>query len=77
MNFMSNDVETFCSTEGIEIVKSPVNDHRAAGCVERTIGSLKNSILTHAKEKNPEPLGNMVERALGALRFSVNATNAI
>ena len=35
---------------------------------------LKNSILTFAQEKNPEPLEKMVERALGALRFSKNAT---
>ena len=66
---MSNDVIRFCNTEGIEIVKSTVNDHRATECVERTIGSLKNKILTYAKEENPEALGNMLERAL-----SVNAT---
>ena len=59
---------------GIEIIKSPVNDHRATGCVERTIGSLKNSILTFAQEKNPEPLEKMVELDLGALRFSKNST---
>ena len=66
---MSNDVIRFRNTEGIEIVKSTVNDHRATECVERTIGSLKNKILTYAKEENPEALGNMLERAL-----SVNAT---
>ena len=55
-------------------MQSPVNDHRATGCVERTIGSLKISILTYARVKNPEPLEKMVERALGALRFSPNAT---
>ena len=64
----------FCHTKGIEIVQSPVNDHRATGCLERTIRSLKNSILTYAREKNPEPLEKMVERALGAPRFSPNAT---
>ena len=63
-----------CNGEGIEIIKSPVNDHRASGCVERTIGSLKNSILTFVQEKHPEPLEKMIERALGALRFSKNAT---
>ena len=69
-SFMSNAIKAFCNGEGIEIIKSPVNDHRATGCVERTIGSLKNSILTFANEKNPEPLEKMVELALGALRFS-------
>ena len=73
-SFMSNEIKAFCNGEGIEIIKSPVNDHRATGCVERTIGSLKNSILTFAQEKNPEPLEKMVERALGALRFSKNST---
>ena len=73
-SFLSNAIKTFCNGEGIEIIKSPVNDHRATGCVERTIGSLKNSILTFAHEKNPEPLEKMVERALGALRFSKNST---
>ena len=73
-SFMSNEIKAFCNGEGIEIIKSPVNDHRATGCVERTTGSLKNSILTFAQEKNPEPLEKMVERALGALRFSKNST---
>ena len=73
-SFMSNEIKAFCNGEGIEIIKSPVNDHRETGCVERTIGSLKNLILTFAQEKNPEPLEKMVERALGALRFSKNST---
>ena len=38
-NFMSNDVNAFCNSEGTEIMQSPVNDHRTTGCVERTIGS--------------------------------------
>ena len=69
-SFMSNEIKAFCNGEGIEIINSPVNDHRATGCVERIIGSLKNSILTFAQEKNPETLEKMVGRALGALRFS-------
>ena len=73
-SFMSNEIKAFCHGEIIEIIKSPVNDHRATGCVERTIGSLKNSILTFVQEKHPEPLEKMIERALGALRFSKNAT---
>ena len=73
-SFMSKEIKAFCNEVGIEIIKSPVNDHRATGCVERTIGSLKNSILTFAREKNTEPLEEMVERPLGALRFSKNST---
>ena len=72
--FMSKEVRAFCHKQGIEILISPVNDHRATGCVERTIGSIKSSVLTYAREDNPEPLDRMVERALGALRFAKNAT---
>ena len=72
-NFMSKEVRTFCHIEGIEMLNSPVNDHRATGCGERTIGSIKNSVLTYAREEKPEPLDRMVERALGALRFAKNA----
>ena len=53
---MSNEVKAFCDGGDIEIIKSPVNDHRATGCVERTFGSLKNSILTFVQENHPEPL---------------------
>ena len=73
-NFMSKEVKAFCHEQGIEILTSPVNDHRATGCVERTIGSIKNSVLTYAREDKPEPLHRMVERVLGALRFVKNAT---
>ena len=73
-NFMSKEVKTFCHEQGIEVLISPVNDHRATGCVERTIGSIKNSVLTYAREDKPEPLDRMVERALGALRFVKNAS---
>ena len=54
---MSNNVKTFCNAKGIEIVQSPVNDHRATGCVERAIGSLKNSISTYAQGETTRTLG--------------------
>ena len=73
-NFLSKEVRAFFHQQGIEIRISPVNDHRATGCVERTIGSIKNSVFTYAREDQPEPLDRMVERALGALRFVKNAT---
>ena len=73
-NFMSKEVRAFCHEQGIEIRISPVNDHRAIGCVERTIGSIKSSVITYAREDKPEPLDRMVERALGALRFVKTAT---
>ena len=48
--------------------------HRASGCVELTIGSLKNFVLTYAKEKKRGNLESMVERALRALRSAPNAS---
>ena len=38
---------------------------------------MKNSILNYAKDENPEVLGKTLERALGVLRFSVNATTTL
>ena len=73
-SFTSKAVKSFCNSEGIEIIYSTVNDHRATGCVERTIGSLKNFVLTYAKKKDSGNLESMVERALSALRFALNAT---
>ena len=72
-SFTSKAVKSFCNSEGIEIDYSPVNDHRATGCVERTIGSLKNFVLTYAREKDSGNFESMVERALSALRFAPNA----
>ena len=69
-NFMSRDVKAFCNGEGIEIVQPPVNDHRATVYVERTIGSLKNSVLTFSREEPAETLEKMLESALGALRLA-------
>ena len=49
--FCSNEIQNFCNYEGIELKKSPVKDHRATGMVERTIGSIKNYVLTYLQEK--------------------------
>ena len=73
-NFMSKEVRTFCHEEGIEILISPVNDHRATGCTERTVGNIWNSVVTYARGEKSEPLERMLERALGALTFAKNAT---
>ena len=73
-SFTSKRVKVFCNTEEIEIIYSPVDDHRATRCVEQTMGSIKNFVLTYVKEKNYGKLEVMVERALGAWRFAPNAT---
>ena len=75
--FTSNKFKSFCNEEGIELMYSPVNDHRGTGSVERTIGSLKNFVLTYATEKGHKSLESMVDKALGALRFSKNATTKL
>ena len=45
--FFSIDIQNFCINEGIEFINSPVKDHRATGMVERSIGSIKNYVLTY------------------------------
>ena len=67
--FFSNDIQSFCNYEGIELIKSPVKDHRATGMVERTIGSIKNYVLTYLQENQIYKFGVMISRALSALRF--------
>ena len=42
--FFSNEIQNFCNYEGIELIKTPVREHRATGMVERTIGSIKNYV---------------------------------
>ena len=67
--FFSNEIKNFCNYEGIELTKSPVKDHRAAGMVERTIGSIKNYVLTYLQENKDYKFGLMISRTLSALRF--------
>ena len=73
-SFISKRVKVFCNTEGIQIIYSPVDDHRATRCVEQTIGSIKNFVLNYVKEKNHGKLEVMVEWALGGGRFAPKAT---
>ena len=67
--FFSNEIQKFCDYERIELIKFPVKDHRATGMVERTIGSLKNYVLTYLQENKNYKFGIMISRALSALRF--------
>ena len=67
--FFSNEIQNFCNYEGIELIKSPVRDHRATGLVERTIGPIKNYVLTYLQEYKNYKFGAMISRALSALRF--------
>ena len=57
------------TTKVSNIIKSPVRDHRATGMVERTIGSIKNYVLTYLQENKNYKFGEMISRALSALRF--------
>ena len=68
--FFSNEIQNFCNYEGgIELIKSPVKDHRATGIVEQTIGSIKNYILTYLQENRKYKFGLMISHTLSALRF--------
>ena len=67
--FFSNEIQNFCNYEGIDFIKYPVRDHRATGMVERTIGSIKNYVLTYLQENKNYKFGAMISRALCALRF--------
>ena len=67
--FFSYEIQLFCNYEGIELIKSPVKDHRAMGMVERTIESIKNYVLTYLQENKNCKFGVMISRALSALRF--------
>ena len=62
----SKDILNFCNYEGIELIKSPVEDHRATGMVERT---KKNYVLTYVRENKNQKFKMMISRALSALRF--------
>ena len=66
-SFTSKAVMSLCNSEGNEIVYSPVNDHRTTGCAKRTIGCLKNFVLTYAKEKDHGKIETMAERAFSLL----------
>ena len=39
-----NQVKNFCNKNNIEIIKAPVNDHRAIGWVERLIQTIKDRL---------------------------------
>ena len=67
--FFSNEIQNFCNYEDIELIKSPVKDHRVTGTVERTIGSIKNYVPTYLQENKNYKFGVMISRALSALRF--------
>ena len=75
--FTSNKFKSFCNSESIELAYSPVNYHRGIGSVETTIGSLKNFVLTYASKKGHKSLESMVDKALGALRFSKHVTTKL
>ena len=67
--FFSNEIQKFFNYEGIDFLKSPVRDHRATGMVKRTIGSIKNYVLTYLQENKNYRFGFMTSRSLSALRF--------
>ena len=67
--FFSSDIQNFCKYEDNELIKSPVRDHCPTGMIERTIGSIKNYVLTYLQENKNHKFGLMISRALSTLRF--------
>ena len=53
---MSNKFKNFCNSERIELLYSPVNNHRGTGLLERINVSLKNLVLIYATEKEHKSL---------------------
>ena len=49
---VGNKEKTFCKRNNVEIIKAPVNDHRAIGLVERLIQTIKNRLVCIKKEKS-------------------------
>ena len=71
--FVSNETIYVRNYEGIELIKFPVKDHRATGMVERTIGSIKNFVLTYLRENKQYKFEEMISHALSTLRFVPHA----
>ena len=67
--FFSKEILNFYNYEGIELIDSPIRDHRAIGMVERTIASIRNYILAYLREDKTQKIKKMIYRALSALRF--------
>ena len=73
IGFFSNEIQNFCYHEGIQLIKFPVKEQRATGMVERTIGSIKNYMLTYLQENKNYKFGFVISRALSALRFVLHS----
>ena len=54
-SFMSNEIKAFCNGEGIEIIKPPVNDHRATGASSVPLAVLRILSLPSLKKRIPNP----------------------
>ena len=46
-----NQVKTFCTKNNIQIIETPVNDHRDIGSVERLTETIKNRLACFKEEK--------------------------
>ena len=49
---IGNQIKTFCNKNSIEIIETPVNNHRAIGLVERLIQTIKNRLSWIKEEKS-------------------------
>ena len=49
---VGNQVKTFCNKNNIDIIETPVNDHRSIGLVERLIQTIKKRLACIKEEKS-------------------------
>ena len=53
--FISKEVREFCHEQNINVIFSPVGDHRATGLVERLIRTIKERLMVMAQENRKPP----------------------
>ena len=67
--FFPNKIKIFCERENVECLKPGVCDCRAKGMVKRTIGCLKNYVMTYLRESTVQKFKPLILRALSALKL--------
>ena len=66
--FISKEVREFCHEHNINVIFSPVGDHRATGLVERLIRTIKERLLAMAQERPKPSLESALLKLIKCLR---------
>ena len=67
-SFISKEVREFCQEHNINVIFSPVGDHRATGLVERLIRTFKERLLVMAQEYPKPSLESALLKLIKCLR---------